>query len=183
LHLSTLWILLPLLAMRNTRTRTYKGSLFKSVGLDKSEMTGHMLAAEQGAMEAQRTLGQIYESGQGVAINSKEAVAWYRRSADQGDAESAGRLGRIFLLGQGVDKNTDEAVKFLTLAAEKGNAYAQFNLAGLYVSGTGVKRDLRKAYSLFALAGKTLDVTQQLKEVSSQLAREDSASPPSGPRE
>jgi len=62
------------------------------------------------------------------------------------------------------------------LAAEKGNTYAQFNLAGLYASGTGVKRDLRKAYSLFALAGKRLDVTQQLKEVSSQLAREDSAS-------
>lgn len=66
-------------------------------------------------------------------------------------------------------------MKFLTLAADKGNAYAQFNLAGLYASGTGVKRDLRKAYSLFILAGRPLDVSKQLNEISSQVEREASA--------
>jgi TPR repeat protein len=66
-------------------------------------------------------------------------------------------------------------VKLWTWAAEKGNAYAQFNLAGLYASGTAVRCDLQKAYSLFSLAGKTLDVSKQLNQISSQLNREQSA--------
>ena len=81
------------------------------------------------------------------------------------------RLGSILLRGQGIDRNMDAAVKYLTLAADKGNAYAQFNLAGLYAACIGVTRDLRKAYSLFTLAGKTLDVSKQLNEISSQLNR------------
>ncbi|HJY87175.1 MAG TPA: hypothetical protein VKE24_10095 [Candidatus Acidoferrales bacterium] len=60
-------------------------------------------------------------------------------------------------------------MKFLTLAADKGNAQAQFNLAGLYASGAGVKRDLRKAYSLFVLAGKTLDVSEELRACNKTL--------------
>lgn len=49
-------------------------------------------------------------------------------------------------------------------------------LAGLFVSGTGVGRDLRKAYSLFVLAGKTIDVSGQLRQISSQLEQDDLAS-------
>jgi len=81
----------------------------------------------------------------------------------------------IFLRGQGGERNVSEAVRFLTLAADKGNAHAQFNLAVLYRSGAGAKRDLRKAYALFNLAGETLDVSNQLNEISSELGREDSA--------
>ena len=81
-------------------------------------------------------------------------------------------LGELLLLGQGVGTNVREAVRLWTWAAEKGNAYAQFNLAGLYALGTGVKRDLPNAYSLFTLARKTLDVSKQLNEISSQLERE-----------
>jgi TPR repeat protein len=68
-----------------------------------------------------------------------------------------------------------EGVKLWTWAAEKGNAYAQFDLAGLYLTGTGVGRDLVKAYSLFTLAGKTLDVSKQLNEVSLKMSQDDLA--------
>lgn len=81
----------------------------------------------------------------------------------------------MFLQGEGVDRNFEQAVKLLTLAADKGDARAQFDLAALHASGTGVKRDLHKAYSLFTLAGKTLDVSKQLSEISSELEREGSA--------
>ena len=110
-----------------------------------------------------------------MLADRKEAVTWYRRAADEGDAESAARLGKILLQGQGVDKNVDEGVKFLTRAADKGSARAQRDLAELYASGTGVQPDLQKAYSLYSLAGKTLDVSKQLSEISSQLEREHSA--------
>jgi len=56
-----------------------------------------------------------------------------------------------------------------------GNAYAQFDLAGLYMTGTGVQRDLVKAYSLFTLAGKTVDVSKHLSELSSKMSEDELA--------
>jgi TPR repeat protein len=71
--------------------------------------------------------------------------------------------------GEGIDRDLPQAVKLWTWAAERGDAYAQFDLAEMYLTGAGVRRDLAKAYSLFALAGKTMDVSQQLNEVSSKM--------------
>jgi TPR repeat protein len=39
----------------------------------------------------------------------------------------------------------------------------------MYATGTGVPRDLRRAQSLFILAGKTLDVSKRLHDLSMQL--------------
>jgi hypothetical protein len=39
----------------------------------------------------------------------------------------------------------------------------------MYMAGWGVPRDFAKAYSLFTLAGKTLDVSKQLRELSSKM--------------
>lgn len=75
-------------------------------------------------------------------------------------------LGKFLLLDQGVGTNIEEAVRSWTWTAEKGNASAQFNLTGLYASGKSVKRDLQKAYSLYSLAGKTLNVSEQLGQIS-----------------
>jgi len=133
-----------------------------------------LFAARLRCTSAQAALGQIYEFGQGFPVDRKEAVAWYRQAAKHGDMESAGRLGTLLLLGHGADDNLEEAVKWLTMAAEKGNAVAQFSLTQLYASGWGVQRDLQKAGSLLILAGKTLDGSKQLNEISSQLDRKGS---------
>ncbi|MFV1995406.1 MAG: tetratricopeptide repeat protein [Verrucomicrobiales bacterium] len=52
-------------------------------------------SAEMGAPAAQRTLGFIYENGQGVAADAAEAKSWYRQAAAQGEAESIYNLGRM----------------------------------------------------------------------------------------
>ena len=49
-------------------------------------------AAEQGHVPAQLLLGQMYESGWGVASDRAEAVRWYRRAAAIGDSLAAGKL-------------------------------------------------------------------------------------------
>ena len=77
-----------------------------------------------------------------------------------------------------MDKNVDEAVKWFALAAEQGNPYAQFNLAELYASGSSVKRDLQRAFSLYSLAGKTLDVSEQLRQISSLLKQDEPTASP-----
>jgi TPR repeat protein len=62
-----------------------------------------------------------------------------------------------------------------TWAAERGNPDAQFNLAEIFMTGSGVQADLARAYSLFTLAGKTLDVSKQLGELSSKMSQDEMA--------
>jgi hypothetical protein len=45
----------------------------------------------------------------------------------------------------------------------------------MYKAGVGVDRDLVKAYSLFTSAGKTLDASKQLTELSSKMSPDDLA--------
>src|SRR5207245_4013321 len=106
--------------------------------------------------------------GIGVEKDSNEAAKWYRSAADQGDADSATRLGMMLYKGDGIGQDLQEAIKLWTVAADQGNTYAQLFLADAYRTGTGVPRDLDKAHALFMLAGKTVDVTKQMKELSSQ---------------
>jgi len=81
----------------------------------------------------------------------------------------------MLLRGKGAGRDVEGAIKMWALAADQGDAYAQFNLAQMYLTGTGVNRDPVKAYSLLALAGKTLDVSKQLRELSSQISSEEMA--------
>jgi TPR repeat protein len=74
-----------------------------------------------------------------------------------------------------------EAIRLWTLAADKGEAYAQLNLAQMYATGTGVPRDLRRAQSLFILAGKTLDVSKRLHDLSMQLGETETVKSESQP--
>jgi hypothetical protein len=71
--------------------------------------------------------------------------------------------------GDGIGQDVPEAIRLWTVAADGGNAYAQFYLAEMYMDGIGVPRDLGKAQGLFKIAGKTLDVTKQMKELSLKM--------------
>ena len=58
-------------------------------------------AAEQGNLNAQRRLAEIYETGMlpgtllKIEKNEKEALFWYRRAAEQGDVDSQCNLGAM----------------------------------------------------------------------------------------
>jgi TPR repeat protein len=118
---------------------------------------------------------KFYELGEGVKTDYEEAARWYRRSIGQGETRSATRLGAILFEGKGLGRDLQEAVKLWTWAADREDAYAQFDLAGMYLAGTGVHRDLVKAYSLFTSAGKTLDVSKPLSELSSKMSQDELA--------
>ena len=49
--------------------------------------------AEQGHVDAQSFLGDMYRRGQGVPQDYKTAVKWYRLAAEQGDADAQTGLG------------------------------------------------------------------------------------------
>ena len=75
--------------------------------------------AEQGNAAAQFNLGSMYAHGQGVTLDYREAVKWYRQGAEQGNATAQVFLGLMYGQGQGVVQEYLRAHMWLNLAASK----------------------------------------------------------------
>jgi TPR repeat protein len=91
--------------------------------------------------DAQKTLGDAYAKGEGVAQNDRIAVDWYRKAALQGLASAQSALGGMLFNGRGARRDAKEAAVWIRKAAEQGYAVAQFNLGALYLDGRGVAYD------------------------------------------
>ena len=112
-------------------------------------------AALKGNADAQTVVGMMYEQGQGVARDNKEAVRWYRFPARQGIAIAQYNLGLMYQEGEGVEQDYSEAARLFRLAAESGHEEAQLKIASLYLIGYGVPKSSLRAYmwSYIALEG------------------------------
>ena len=108
--------------------------------------------ALRGDASSQYFLGSLYDHGDGVPKDSKEAIRWYRLAADQGLADAQFNLGVSYDRGDGVPKDTKEAARWYRLAADQGLAEAQFNLGNRYSEGDGVPKDLKEAVRWYRLA-------------------------------
>jgi TPR repeat protein len=80
--------------------------------------------AERGEARAQYDLGLLYDKGQGVPQNDKEAFHWYHRAAEQDDARAQYNLGLMYANGQGVQQNYLEAYYWINRSAAQGNKHA-----------------------------------------------------------
>src|SRR5450756_814085 len=117
--------------------------------------------AEQGDASAQVVLGVMYDNGEGVLQDDKEAVKWFRLAADQGNADAQFNLGVMYDRGEGVHQSYKGAVKWFRLAADQGNADAQFYLGVMYDNGQGVPRDYTESVKWFRLAAEQGDAKAQ----------------------
>ncbi|MGR5145551.1 tetratricopeptide repeat protein [Photobacterium alginatilyticum] len=70
------------------------------------------MLAQQGHERSQFILGHMYDEGEEVDQDFKEAVKWYRLAAEQGFAVAQNNLGVKYQKGQGVGQNDQEAVKW-----------------------------------------------------------------------
>jgi TPR repeat protein len=109
-------------------------------------------AALKDDAEAQFNIGLMYNKGQGVARDGKEAARWFQLAALQGVAEAQVNLGVMYDEGQGVAQDYKEAVRWYKLAAKKNKDRAQFNLALMYYEGKGVLQDYVRAHMWFNIA-------------------------------
>ena len=62
----------------------------------------------------------MYDNGQGVPEDDKEAVKWYRLAAEQGYAKAQDNLGIMYATGEGVPKDNVIAYVWLNLARANG---------------------------------------------------------------
>ncbi|MCM8624499.1 tetratricopeptide repeat protein [Accumulibacter sp.] len=119
-------------------------------------------AAKMGDPAAQLRLGDMYDLGQGVAQDQREAVRWYALSARQGNAQAQFALAEMYKNGDGVNRDLQEALKWYRKAADQGHPGAQLLLGVIYESGTGVTPDLREAARWYRLAANGGDARAQL---------------------
>src|SRR3990167_4117455 len=85
-------------------------------GVEKDEKEAcryYKLAADQGNVNAQFTLGYMYADGKGVEKDEKEACRYYKLAADQGNVNAQCNLGVMYSNGKGVEKNIIEALRLL----------------------------------------------------------------------
>jgi hypothetical protein len=99
--------------------------------------------AQQGYATAQYNLGLMYEKGEGVTQDSREAVNWYRMAAQQGYASAQHNLGVSYYKGEGVAQDYKEAEKWFRLAAQQGYASAQSSLSVMYLNRNDYKEALK----------------------------------------
>lgn len=128
--------------------------------------------AEKGDAEAQFNLGLLYDRGQEVPKDKREALRWYRLAAAQGDTFAQNSLGDNYWEGTGVPKDDREAARWWRLAAEKGFAPAQHSLGKLLAGGgLGVAPDKSQAYMWLLLSAGQGDeeAARQSEILSKQL--------------
>ena len=77
--------------------------------------------ASGGSSAAQFNLGVMYDKGDGVTQDYKEAFKWYELAAKQGFAEAQYNLGLMYEKGQGAIENYLLAHAYLNLAASSGD--------------------------------------------------------------
>ncbi len=120
-------------------------------------------AAELGDAEAQFSLGRRYDTAQGVALDDKQAVAWYRKAAEQGHANAQYYLGTFYYLGNfvGVPQDYKQAAVWYRKAAEQGHASAQSSLGSMYEKGDGVPQDYKQALAWIRKAAEQGNSTAQ----------------------
>ena len=123
-------------------------------GISAADASKIRLAAEQGNVQLQNTLGVMYATGQGVPQDYQEAMKWYRKAAERGNVQAQNNLGVLYAKGQGVPQDYAEAANWYRKAAEQGNAYAQLNIGLMYANGQGVPQDYEEAVKWYRKAAE-----------------------------
>jgi TPR repeat protein len=131
--------------------------------VDVIERRKKIQQAEQGDVEAQFRLGEMYARGRGVKWDDVEAVKWYKLAAEQGDADAQLKLGRMYAAGRGIKQSFAEATKWYRLAAEQGDVEAQFRLRKMYVGNRDVEQDYVEAVKWDMLAAEHGGAEAQLR--------------------
>jgi TPR repeat protein len=106
-------------------------------------------AAQAGHPEAMYEMGYLYEHGDGVAKNIKEAGRWYRAGAEAGDTKAQASFGTMYENGQGVAENWVAAAQWYRKSAEQDNRVGQYMLGRAYQFGVGVPLSLQDALTWY----------------------------------
>ena len=84
-----------------------------------------IVMAENGDIDAQYKLGNMYEEGDGVNSDVEKAFKWYKKAADNGQSDACFRLGMMYSDGSVPSNGMQEALLYFKRAAERGHIHGQ----------------------------------------------------------
>ncbi|KAI8878617.1 HCP-like protein [Backusella circina FSU 941] len=121
---------------------------------EKKELFELLMDEEELTPEQSYILGYLYESGEVVDPDYKQAFKHYKYASDHGDISATCNLGYLYENGynsEGLksERNYPAAIELYTKAAQRGNAQAQYNLATLYERGYGTKENILEAIHFY----------------------------------
>jgi TPR repeat protein len=115
----------------------------------------NLIGAKNGKASSQYNIGQMYQFGNNVQQDHKEAIRWYKAAAAQGDSSAQVSLGGCYDNGIGVEQDKQMAITWFFKAANQGHPAAQYNLGIKYFKGEGgLKQDYPLAAEWFRKAAK-----------------------------
>jgi uncharacterized caspase-like protein len=83
----------------------------------KSALHVWMQSAQDGDLEAQTYVGEIFERGMGVEPDFAMAASWYQRAADKGYSRALFNLGTLYEQGRGVEQDQLKALNLYRQAS------------------------------------------------------------------
>ena len=153
-HISIILALLMMLCSPVAAQDFDKGLAAAQAGDFATAFKEWLPLAEAGDVNAQFRLGIMYDNGDGVTQNHKEAVKWYKLAAEQGHPNSQFNVGLRYENGQGVNQDYQTAIKWYKLAAEKRNPRAEDALGSFYKLGHGVTQNYQEAIKWYKLSSE-----------------------------
>ncbi len=119
-------------------------------------------AAQEGLVEAQFLLGQLYDNYCYINKNYKQkASKWTEKAAKKGHVQAQYKLSYIYTYGHGVHKDAKQAIKWCRKATEQDYVPAQLELGHQYSYGVSLSKDLLKASEWYTKAAKQGSIEAQ----------------------
>lgn len=84
-------------------------------------------------------LGQMYETGEGVGVDIRQAFKCYLLAAEQLSSRGQWKAAIALEKGLGQGRNKDRAIYFFKLCARAGHKGAQHKMQRYYLLGHGVE--------------------------------------------
>jgi TPR repeat protein len=108
-------------------------------------------AAELGLDTSANFLGLMYETGEAIPRDDREAAKLYKLAADRGNRNGLLKYGRMLSEGRGVPMDIEEARRLFSPAAEKGgDSLAHAMLGALFMQGD--RPNMGEAFRHYTLA-------------------------------
>ncbi|MCH9741927.1 MAG: sel1 repeat family protein [Proteobacteria bacterium] len=109
--------------------------------------------AEKQDDSAQCALGVMYDKGQGVTKDEKQALYWYRLAAEQGNAVAQAALGDYYEHAlAGLTQDYVKAAYWYQQAANRGNVIGALGIGLLHVNGLGTTQNYKEAVAWLKIA-------------------------------
>jgi len=80
--------------------------------------TGYLKLAQQGNVNAEIQVGDMFFSGVGIVKDYSKAVYWYKKAAESGDNAAKKKVGIMYEIGLGVERSQSEADAWYKRAKE-----------------------------------------------------------------